>query len=97
MSEVVIRLGVFDYGASEASGVLRRITEISEYERPAGRPAGRGHAFARLISQQPLDRFTCGNFCRVASFLLPSIGLFPMHVGDPLCTCHVQNEEVSLL
>ena len=27
------------YGASEASVVFRRLTEISEYERPAGRPA----------------------------------------------------------
>ena len=34
------------YGASEASVVFRRLTEISEYERPAGR----GHAFQRLIS-----------------------------------------------
>ena len=42
-----------DYGASEARVVFRRLTEISEYERPAGRPAGRGHAFQRLISQQP--------------------------------------------
>ena len=25
-----------DYGASEASVVFRRLTEISEYERPAG-------------------------------------------------------------
>ena len=25
----------FDYGASEASDVFRRLTEISEYERPA--------------------------------------------------------------
>ena len=46
------------YGASEASVVFRRLTENSEYERPAGR----GHAFQRLISQQPLDRFTCGTF-----------------------------------
>ena len=90
-------LTFFNYGASEASGVLRRITEISEYERPAGRPAGRGHDSATLISQQPLDLFTCGNFCSIASFLLPIIGLLPMHVGDPSCTCHVQNEEVSVL
>ena len=55
------------YGASEASVVFRRLTEISEY-------AGRGHAFHRLISQQPLDRFTCGNFCSVASSLLPTCG-----------------------
>ena len=27
------------YGASEANVVFRRLTEISEYERPAGRPA----------------------------------------------------------
>ena len=58
------------YGASEASVVFRRLTEISEYERLAGR----GHAFQRLISQQPLDRFTCGNFCSVASSLLPTCG-----------------------
>ena len=67
-----------DYGASEASVVFRRLTEISVYERPAGC----GHAFARTISQQPLDRFTCGNFCRVASSLLPTNGELSMHVGD---------------
>ena len=33
-----------------ASVVFRRLTEISEYERPAGRPVGRRHAFERLIS-----------------------------------------------
>ena len=43
----------------------------------------RGHAFARLIAQQPLDRFTCGNFGRVASSILPSIEQFSMHVSDP--------------
>ena len=30
--------------------------------------------FERLISQQPLGRLTCGNFCRVAASLLPKIG-----------------------
>ena len=30
-----------NYGASEASVVFRRLTEISEYERPAGRPWSR--------------------------------------------------------
>ena len=29
----------FYYGASEASVVFRRLTEISEYVRPAGRPS----------------------------------------------------------
>ena len=58
------------YGVSEASVAFRRLTEISEYERPAGL----GHALARLIPQQPLDRLTCGNFCRVASSLLPTTG-----------------------
>ena len=61
------------YGASEASVVFRRLTEISEY----------GHAFERLISQQPLDRFTCDNFCSVASSLLPTGGQQSMHVDDP--------------
>ena len=61
---------VVNYGASEASVVFRRLSEINEYERPAGR----GHAFEKLISQQPLDRFTCGNFCTVTSSLLPTCG-----------------------
>ena len=56
------------------AGVFRRLTEISE---------GRGYASARIISQEPLDRLTCGNFCRVASSLLPTIGQLSMHVGDP--------------
>ena len=34
----------------KAERVLLRIRENPEYERPAGRPAGRGHAFERLIS-----------------------------------------------
>ena len=32
-------IGCFHYGASEASAVFRRLTEISEHERPAGGPA----------------------------------------------------------
>ena len=32
---------LYYYGASEASVVFRRLTEISEYERPAGRPWSR--------------------------------------------------------
>ena len=73
---------LYCYGASEASVVFRRLTEISEYERPAGRPADRGHAFVRLIAQQPLDRCTCDNFCGVASSLLPTTEQKSMHVGD---------------
>ena len=45
-AETNAMLSDFYYGASEASVVFRRLTEISEYERPPGR----GHAFARLIS-----------------------------------------------
>ena len=85
------------YGASEASVVFRRLTEISEY----GRPAGRGYAFARAISQQPLDRFACGNCCRVTSSLLPTNEQLSMHVVRGTCpsvlTCHVQYEGVSVM
>ena len=34
----------------------------------------RGHAFERLISQQPRDRFTCGIFGGVTSYLLQTTG-----------------------
>ena len=46
----------------------------------------------RLVSQQPLDRFTRGLFLRVASSLLLSIGLFRYTWVTPneRANCHVQ-------
>ena len=74
-STVVRKEGYYE----RTSEVFFNITEKSQYERPG--PTW--NAFERLISQQPLNRFTCGTFCRIASSLLPTIGQLSMHVGDP--------------
>ena len=74
--------------------VFHKIAVISEYERAGGRPSSRSRE-AYVPTTTTLDRFTYGLFYTVAASLLPSIELLPMHVGDPKCTCHVQNEEVS--
>ena len=57
------------YGASEASVVFRRLTEISEYERPAGR----GHPLQGSYLSNHLADLHVVFFCRVASPVLPTM------------------------
>ena len=61
----------------KAERVLLRIRENPEYERPAGRPAGRGHAFERLISLEPKAQLTSGLLWWVPPSLLPCMGPMP--------------------
>ena len=48
---------------------------------PAGRPAGRGDAFTRLIAQQPHVRLTNGFLSWVATLFLPRVEPIPTHMG----------------
>ena len=47
----------------------------------SGRPAGRGHAFERLISLEPSARLTSGLLWWVTPSLLPCMGPMPNHVS----------------
>ena len=77
--------------ARSARSFLFNLGEKYEYERSAGR----GHAFERLISQQPRDRLTSHLLCWIASFLLPSMCPIPTCPRDHYSTWHVQIEGVS--
>ena len=67
--------------------------ENPEYERPAGwpagRPAGRGHAFERLISLEPKARLTSGLLWWVPPSLLPCMGPMPNHASTHCGTWRV--------
>ena len=73
----------------KAERVLLRIRENPEYERPAGRPAGRGHAFERLISLEPKARLTGGLLWWVPPSLLPCMGPMPNHASTHCGTWRV--------
>ena len=85
--------------ARSAKRVSTDIHQKSEYERPAGplarRPAGRGHAFERLISLEPLARLTSGLLWWVAPSLLPCMGPMPNHVSANCGTWRVLPEGMS--
>ena len=70
---------VYERASAASEWSVFNIMKKSQHERPG--PAW--NAFERLISQPLRDRFTCGNFCRVGSSLLPTTGQLSMHVGDP--------------
>ena len=69
----------------KAERVLLRIRENPEYERPAGR----GHAFERLISLEPKARLESGLLCWVPPFLLPCMGPMPNHASTHCGTWRV--------
>ena len=69
----------------KAERVLLRIRENPEYERPAGR----GHAFERLISLEPKARLTSGFFWWVPPSLLPCMGPMPNHASTHCGTWRV--------
>ena len=74
------------------------MTEKSQYERPAGRPAGLGHAFARLISQQPHVRLTNGFLSWVATFFPPCVEPISTDMGiecSAQALCDIQSEGMS--
>ena len=73
----------------KAERVLLRIRENPEYERPAGRPAGRGHAFERLISLEPKARLTSGLLWWIPPSLLPCMGSMPNHTSTHCGTWRV--------
>lgn len=73
---------VYERASAASEWSLFNITENLSMSGPA-RPGPAWNAFERLISQQLRDRFTCVNFCRVGSSLLPTTGQLSMHVGDP--------------
>ena len=58
-------------------------------DRPAGRPAGRGHAFERLISLEPKARLASGLLWWVTPFLLPCMGPMPNHASTHCGTWRV--------
>ena len=62
---------------------------------PAGRPADRGHAFARLISQQPHARLTNSFLSWVATFFLPRVEPISTDMGVEWSAWHVQSEGMS--
>ena len=61
----------------------------------SGRPAGRGHAFTRLIAQQPHVRLTNGFLSWVATFFLPRVESIPTYMGVECSAWHVQSEDMS--
>ena len=61
----------------------------------AGLPAGRGHAFAMLISQQPYVRLTNGFLSRLATFFLPHVEPIPNDMGVECSAWHVKGEDIS--
>ena len=69
----------------KAERVLLRIRENPEYERPAGR----GHAFERLISLEPKARLASGLLWWVPPFLLPCMGPMPNHASTHCGTWRV--------
>ena len=69
----------------KAERVLLRIRENPEYERPAGR----GHAFERLISLEPKARLTSGLLWWVPPSLLPCMGPMPNHASTHYSTWRV--------
>ena len=58
-------------------------------DRPAGRPAGRGHAFERLISLEPKARLTSGLLWWVPPSLLPCMEPMPNHASTQCGTWRV--------
>ena len=54
-----------------------------------GRPAGRGHAFERLISLEPKARLASGLLWWVPPFLLPCMGPMPNHASTHCGTWRV--------
>ena len=58
-------------------------------------PAGHGHDFARLISQQPHVRLTNGFLSWVATFFLPRVELILSEMAVECSTWHVQGEGTS--
>ena len=61
----------------------------------SGLPAGRGQAFARLISPQPHVRLTNGSLSWVATFLLPREEPISTNMGVECSAGHVQSEGMS--
>ena len=57
--------------------------------------AGRGHSFARLISQQPHVRSTNGFLSWVAIFFLPRVEPISTDMGVECSAWHVQSEGMS--
>ena len=55
----------------------------------SGRPAGRGHAFERLISLEPKARLTSGLLWWVPPSLLPCMGPMPNHASTHCGTWRV--------
>ena len=72
-----------------ARDIFCRIAENSEYQRPASR-AAMATLFRRIFATTVPNHLQ--SYWKVASFLLPSTGLFPISMGDLSCTCQVQTK-----
>ena len=63
--------------------------------RPAGLPAGRGHALPILIIQQPHVHLTNGFLSWVPTFFLPRVEPITTDMGAECSAWHVQSEGMS--
>ena len=61
----------------------------------SGLPAGRGHAFPILITQQPHVRLTNGFLSWVAKFFLPRVEPITTDMCVECSAWHVQSEGMS--
>ena len=63
----------------------------------SGRPAGRGHAFERLISLEPKARLTSGLLCRGEKILLLAYARSCQHMGESETAINAAPRAVSEL